>query len=218
MIFALRRAHTRTESRRKRVLEGDNSLLADPNEHALPLPTTIRMQVNSRFQVWYTGIVMVIIVVGLVGVLFFVGGGDLFRRPLFLIVFGVTLLLTFGVLIGAFAFNRFLYNGKLRSEIVVNEQGITTHYFGKTTTVLWNESQSFDIWGGKTRRMRSFELVGGKNVVRWIVPQRYRAVFPFKPTTSYEEYCKKMGALEQVVCAKTHLKLYDLRDKKLVLL
>ncbi|MBV9711026.1 MAG: hypothetical protein JO011_08945 [Ktedonobacteraceae bacterium] len=170
-----------------------------------------------RFQYVIMGFMLLIYVVAFAIVVAFIGGSFL-SKPLFWIFSGVFLVLTVAVFFASIGFNKLLWNRFLKQEITVQGPGITTHYYGKSTTVLWNDVQCFDIWGGKTKRFLSFEIIGKDSVVRWIVPKsRFRAIYPFRPTIPYDEYCKKMEALEQVVIAKTGLPLYDLRDKKLYL-
>jgi hypothetical protein len=109
-----------------------------------------------------------------------------------------------------------LYNYALKQEITVDEQGIITKYFGKMTAVRWSEVRCFDLWGGKTRRMLPFEIIGEHGVVRWQIPDRYQFFYPFTPTIPQEEFRQTFAAMQQVITAKTGLPLYDLRDKKLV--
>ncbi|BCL80606.1 hypothetical protein ccbrp13_30710 [Ktedonobacteria bacterium brp13] len=97
----------------------------------------------------------------------------------------------------------------MKQEITVHEQGITAEYYGKATTIPWHEVQGFDIWGGKTKRMISYELIGENGVVRWVVPNQYRLFFPFKPTIPNDEYTQKMAALQQVIVAQSGKPLYS---------
>ncbi len=218
---AIRRLTKRTEERRQRALSGDQSLLAShqpvPDENALSLPTTMTMKLSMRFQYAIIGFMLLIYVFVLV-IVFAVMGVGFPSKPLFWIIVGVMLLFMVVVLLASIGLNKLLWNRLLKQEIIVQGPGITTHYYGKSTTVLWNDIQCFDVWGGKTKRFLSFEIIGKDGVVRWIVPKaRFRAIYPFRPTIPYDEYCKKIEALEQVVAAKTGLPLYDLRDKKMYL-
>ncbi len=218
---SIRRLNKRTEERRQRALSGDQSLLAShqpvSDQNALPLPTTLTMKLSMRFQFVIMGFVLLIYVIGFFIIAALVGGSFL-AKPLFWIILGIVLVFTVGVLFASIGFNKLLWNRLLKQEITVQGPGITTHYYGKTTTVLWNDIQCFDVWGGKTKRFLSFEIIGKDSVVRWIVPKsRFRAIYPFRPTIPYDEYCRKMEALEQMVVAKTGQPLYDLRDKKLYL-
>ncbi len=218
---SIRRLTKRTEERRQRALSGDQSLLAHhqpvPDENVLPLPTTLTMKLSMRFQFVVVGFVLAIFAIAFIIMATFIDG-KLLSKPLFWIFAAVMFVIIVAVLFASVGFSKLLWNRLMKQEIIVQGPGITTHYYGKSTTVLWNDIQCFDVWGGKTKRFLSFEIIGKDSVVRWIVPKsRFRAIYPFRPTIPYDEYCKKMEALEQLVVAKTGQPLYDLRDKKMYL-
>ncbi len=220
VVFATIRLHKRMEERRRRASTGDPSLLAEPqpqpDANALSLPATISMKLNMRFQFLVVGVMLVLVFIVMGVVSYFVSSGHSFNNAVFWIVMGIVFVFIALIWIGMAFFSKFLYNRVFDQKIVVDEYGVATHYFGKCTSLRWEEIESFDIWGAKTARVTPFELVGKESVVRWMMPRRYRLFYPFRPAESYEEYCQKMDALQRVIVAKTGRPMYDLRDKKIV--
>jgi hypothetical protein len=204
-------------------------LLADPqptpNEQALPLPTTLALHVNVRFFLILGGFIILCLIIGMLVGFFVVlhtipstrpthHVTTVFVSPLVFLVIIVAAIIFVSLIVVIFAL--VFYNLLRRQEITIDEQGIITKYFGKTTAVRWSEARCFDLWGGKTRRMLPFEIIGEHGVVRWQIPDRYQFFYPFTPTIPQEEFRQTFAAMQQVITAKTGLPLYDLRDKKLV--
>lgn len=215
------------EERRQRAIAGDASLLANPqpipDERALPLPTILTQRVNKKaLLIVVAFVVFVMLVAAFAG--FLAGLSDhpatghghpiTNPTPLFIAIGGILAgTLVVGIIL--FFFFWWFYNTLARREITIDEQGITTNYYGQKITMQWNEARSFAIWGIKKQPLLSFELVGDQSVIRWQIPAKVKKT-PLVYTTNVpsEEYYAKLAALQQVVMAKTGLPLYDLRDQK----
>ncbi|MFL5705720.1 MAG: hypothetical protein ACJ8AG_23250 [Ktedonobacteraceae bacterium] len=229
-VNALRRVHKRTEERRQRAPAGDPSLLANPqpipDERALSLPTTLTMRLNMKFFFAIIGFMFLIVIITFLVGFFIVMNSHLVLRngigrhvissQELLIPLGIALVILIVFFLLLIFFYKFLFERVFKQEITIDEQGLTTKYYGRTTSLRWSEARCFDIWGGKTQRMIPMELLGENNVVRWQFPNRYRFFYPFTPTLPYEAYRKKVDVMQQVIMAKTGLPLYDLRDKKMI--
>jgi hypothetical protein len=221
LIIARTRLGKRADEHIRRALSGDASLLAQPqpqaDEHALPLPTTITMQPGEKLLSLFIGIGMaIILVVAFVG--FVVADqGHFTIDPAFLLYMGIGIVVTAIVTFAIVWFvTKFMWKRTTRQEIIIQAPGITTYYFGTTTTVLWNDAQCFALCGAKMKGVQAYELIGKNSVVRWTVPKNLRFYYPLQPAEYYEEYSRKIQALPQLITAKTGLPLYDLREKKLI--
>ena len=215
ILVLLKVVWKRRNPKRQRALEGDHSLLFPeqpaPNASALTLPTTLELRV--KWTLYY--IVIAVSLITFAGVtLVFISMKFPSRTALliFLSIVGgaILLFLLLFLLTASIAMRR------ARQVITVTEQGITTRYLGKTTTVPWSEACFFCVNGvAKQKRALVYELSSEKESVLWtrlFVPKGFIRTAMLKPTIPFEEYDQKMRALVEVVAGRTGLPLYDLRD------
>lgn len=222
LIIARTRLNKRVDEHVRRALSADAPLLAQPqpeaDEHALPLPTTISIQPGEKLLGLSIGVGMAIMFIVAAVVFIAANQGHLAIDPVIWLYAGIAITVAVAVtfLITWFV-SKFMWKRFGKQEIIIQAPGITTYYYGDTTTVLWNDAQCFALCGLKVKGMQSYELIGKNSVVRWGVPKNLRFYYPLQPAEYYEDYSRKMQALPQLIMAKTGLPLYDLREGKLTL-
>ncbi len=215
ILVLLMKARKRRLEKRRRALEGDQTLLADkqpvPNEHALPLPTTLEIRVSMNLVYAYVLLFLVIFIIGFLAASLEIGTSP--RELQALLIIGAVLLFCIAlvVLIGYFS-TRFT-----RQYVIVTEDGITTRFMYKKTTIAWNEARLFCISGGtRPRRPLIYELASEKESVFWmeLAPDARLYSLLFQPKNKpAAEYRQQIHLLPELVAAKTGLPLYDLRSK-----
>jgi hypothetical protein len=214
-VILLTHVWGRVDKRRQRAIQGDRSLLAQeqpiPNQQALLLPATMRLRIKKRF-ILNLFVVPILIVLLIFAVITFINSND---RPFMLIFFGIL----FGIILLSFIVTFVVLSIQLKTRLIygieVTQEGLTTYFSGNPRTIRWNEAQLFAITGAdKPRRPQMYELANSLTVARWIIPPRNTFYYSLEPELPYEEYVRQMHALLELIEAKTHLPLYDLREHK----
>lgn len=203
------------ESQRKRALQGDQTLLAKvqpiSNEAALVLPSSIQLRFKTHVFVLFLAIPLLIAI----AVFAIIGSADKGNTTTWIItsiVLGVFCL----IMVVAFVVSFSIMKRYLRYQVDVNEYGITGQFYGRTTSMRWSEARFFAVSGvHKTKRPSIYELSNEHTSVRWLwLPRNMYFFYPFVPNVTHEEYERHMQALLELVEAKPHLPLYDLRAAK----
>jgi len=214
LIFFQERFLRRIEQRRQEAAFGDQMLLAAeqpaPDATALSLPITIKQGMSKLFVLTFVMDALIV--------------DTLFGYPLMrnnpsigsVIVICILVLITsimFGVLVAM------LYR-EFDQQIDVTEEGLTSRYKGKVSSICWSEVTLFATYGAfETQRSKIvgiYELSGANSVVRWkwYKYKRKNLLMSLGPIISLDEYNRQMQALLSLVAAKTGLPLYDLRKGK----
>jgi hypothetical protein len=228
VFFTFKRRHRRTEERRQRALSGDPAFLVQPqpipDAQAVSLPAKIELHISIKYMLELYGALCILLTI--VGTVVFIitlqattGGQDFSSKfiPIFAgIIFG---LLCFTFLLSCLVM--LIMRPLFEQEVVLDEQGITTKFYRKITQIPWNEVQSFAMWGNAKRFSTiQFEVTSDPDVARWFQLGSPRKVLTWmtmlKPNMPYDEYRRKMAAIQQVIVARTGKSLYDLRDEKIV--
>ena len=212
LIFFQERFLRRIEQRRQEAAFGDQMLLAAeqpaPDATALSLPITIKQGMSKLFVLTFVMDALIV--------------DTLFGYPLMrnnpsigsVIVICILVLITsimFGVLVAM------LYR-EFDQQIDVTEEGLTSRYKGKVSSICWSEVTLFATYGAfETQRSKIvgiYELSGANSVVRWkwYKYKRKNLLMSLGPIISLDEYNRQMQALLSLVAAKTGLPLYDLRE------
>lgn len=213
----MRRRVQRRQEMRQAALAGDTSLAPlafpqpVPNEHALPLPFTIKLKPKASAPFIVAGLVTAVWVILLLTVGFLsVGWAGLSAAisesvPGTVFVFGYLFPLIF--IIGLFV---------IRQRIEITDESLTTHLFNSTSSIRWDEVKLFALLpANKGASIVHYELSSSANMLsRGILLPRLRHAARLqllKPITSLDEYDRQMDALLSLIAAKTRLPLYDLR-------
>ncbi len=202
----------RVELRRQAAFRSDEHFLAaeqpETNANALKLPITFRLRLNNLPLISaFAAPVLLIFAIWLLD-------RWLTRAPdiatltfwIFSSIFVVALLVIFLTLY-------WLLSTEFTQVIEVSDEGLRTHYKGQDTHIRWSDARLFARHGvfGDAHGHRTFtyELSGSDIVVKWSV-HKNRMGFS-KTDVPFEEYRKRMIALNEVIAARTGLQLYDLR-------
>jgi hypothetical protein len=217
-IFAwiiFRRTWRLRAQKRALALKGDQSLLASeqptPDPNALALPTTIELRMRPTL--YYIAFAYVLIVtISAALVVFFVVPFSSQEKLIF--VLGTIGFIVF-ILVGMFIASYFGMRLN-RQSITITDEGITTRYLNKTTTIPWHEARFFTINGiAKQNRAIIYELSSEAASTLWtrlLVSKGIIRTATLRPTIPFPEYEQKSRALLSLIAARTSLPLYDLRD------
>jgi hypothetical protein len=198
-----------------RALQGDQSLLASeqptPDPTALALPTTIELRMRPTLY-YIVAAYLLVITIGAALVAFFLIPLSSTEKLIFVLAaagFIVFILIVF--LIAAY------FGMRLNRQLItVTDEGITTRYLNKTTTIPWHEARFFTINGiTKQNRAVIYELSSDTASSLWtriLVPKGLIRTATLRPTIPFSEYEQKSQALINLIAARTRLPLYDLRD------
>jgi hypothetical protein len=227
-FFTFKRRHQRTEERRQRALSGDPTFLAQPqpqpDAQAQSLPAKIGLYLSiKRVFAFTVALFLPLVIIGIIAftVIFQTGtpGNDTpsivdpIMIGMMLAVLVFTFLVSFIVLL--------ILRPLFEQEIVLDEQGVTTKFYRRTTRIPWNEVHSFAMWGNAKRFSTiQFEITSDHEVARWFQLGSPRKLLTWmtmlKPSLPYDEYRSEMAAIQQVIVARAGKPLYDLRDEKIV--
>jgi hypothetical protein len=184
------------------------------NALILTLPVTLAVRVNWRFLLAFMLLPFCLtLVLGSLALYYF-----FFRDFLLLhsrdasLLFAIISVAALFVLI-VIGIAILLFIRKLRQYIQVSESGIQSRFLGQESSLRWDEIQLFALWGGKSKSMHAYEIVGTNGLVRWTAPIKKRWYNSLVPTQPFEEYDKQMQAVLALIVTKTQLPLYDLRLK-----
>ena len=220
VLVFLPRMRQRVQQRqevRQAAVAGDASLAPlafpqpVPNEHALPLPLTIKLRPTISMAGFIAGLFAAIWFVLLIGGMFFTEGIDAIAAVFTTWTFGMIIILVSPSLlifiIGLFA---------TRQRIEITDEGLTIHEINNTSSVRWDEVKLFATTPPKKRASLIFyELSTSANTLSsGVILQRLRRdarLLPHKPETPFDDYDRQMDALLSLIAAKTRLPLYDLR-------
>lgn len=203
----------RLDKRRTRAMQGDASLLAReqpvPNAFAVPVPVSINLGSKWQSIAVFYGIIALAILIAFFIIPPLTGGTQLFTYITLGFIFGVALLaLAVGFII---TYIQQKTNSYYAIEIL--PEGLTTYYNGNVRTVYWHEAQVFALTGGrKPGSLLTYELSSTRTVTRWIYLPRKTWYF-YKTEVPYEQYEQQIRALLSHIAARTHLPLYDLRER-----
>jgi membrane protein YdbS with pleckstrin-like domain len=213
LIF--RRTWRLRAQKRALALQGDQSLLASeqptPDPNALALPATIELRMRPTL--YYIALAYVLIVtITAALIVFFVVPFSSQEKLIFVLgAVGFIVLLIVAIFIASY------FGMRLNSQsITVTDEGITTRYLNKTTTIPWHEARFFSINGiAKQDRAVIYELSSDTTSALWtrlLVSKGIVRTATLRPTMPFSEYEQKSQALINLIAARTNLPLYDLRD------
>ncbi|GER88222.1 hypothetical protein KDW_23840 [Dictyobacter vulcani] len=224
VFFVFKRRHQRTERRRQQALSGDAALMAqpqpEPDAHALMLPAKIALHLDiKRLFLFLTACALLFTLIATLLMLLIVIHTNNIR--IIAILFGIMFAIYFFSFLIAFILCAVVMRRFLEQEIIVQEDGIATKIYSKSTFIPWQEVQSFAMWGNaKWFSAIQFEITSEKGVARWIQlgPKKkfLTRLSMLKPETSFDEYHNLTARVQQVIVAHTGKPLYDLRDEKIV--
>jgi len=213
----LRRRVQRRQELRQAALAGDTSIVPLvnpqplPNDHALPLPFTIKLRPKASAPFLLAGFVTAFWVILLLTVGFFSAGWTGLSAAMSASVPGTVFVLGFPSL-PLFILTPFV----TRQRIEITDKCLTIYEFNNTSSIRWDEVKLFALLpANKGASIVHYELSPSADMLsRGILLPRLRrgARLPlFKPLTSLDEYDRQMDALLSLIAAKTGLPLYDLR-------
>ncbi|GCE11235.1 hypothetical protein KTT_10940 [Tengunoibacter tsumagoiensis] len=105
--------------------------------------------------------------------------------------------------------------------IEADEQGLTLRTWYGERTVLWNEAHLFAVHSGYAKPYGPlftvphviYELSSSHKIVHWDWQPNKKSFFFARIKGSHLEYNENMQQLLQIIAARTHLPLYDLRNQ-----
>ncbi len=204
----------RVESRRQAAFRGDQRFLAsdqpEANANAMTSPITFRLRLNNL------PLISAFIAPALVLCAIWILDRWLTQAPyiatmnfwIFPGIFVVALLVIFLTLYTLFA-------TEFMQVIEVTDEGLRTRYKGQDSSILWSDARLFACYGifgdARGRGTCTYELSGSEVVVKWTEYRRKNRMWHIKTDVNFEEYRRRMIALNEVIAARTDLQLYDVR-------
>ncbi len=204
----------RTESRRQAAFLGEKRFLAaeqpEANANAMKLPATFRVHLNNQLLIGAFAVPMAVtFVIRYLSIW-------LARTPdstsisfwLFSGIFVLALLL---ILLTGY----WLFSTEVTQIIEVTDEGLRTRYKGQENSIRWADARLFACYGAfgdaHGRGVQTYELSGSEIVVKWAQYQRKNRMWFLEMDGEFEDYRRRMSALNEVIAARTDLQLCDLR-------